>query len=242
VRVALTRCSDALIRRITAVLPPNEITMGTLDPWDPDGRRRDNGRWDAILTTVSRGLDADHLRVLRRRFENVPILAVVEGGGDDSTGVVAALDAGADAVMEPPLDGSVLCARLRALGCRGAARDPFRYGDLRLDRLRQRIAAPGGRVALTPRECQILQSLLLDAEHVIPRRNLVRSVWWEEGAPPSANCLDVHVSRIRRKLDSIGALEYLHTIRGVGFLFGRPPFNEGAVGRVHRHSIPHVRP
>jgi two-component system OmpR family response regulator len=230
-RLALTDCPDALIRRLTTTLSADDAVLGILWPGAPA-----EGVWDVILASTGScetGCtdSVEHIRSLRRSYRSLPILVVAD---DDPRAVVAALDAGADAVVKRPVDGDELRLRLRALAGRaGPPTDPFRYGCVRLDRLRHTVEGPGGSVALTPREYLLLQHLLLRPEQVVSRRALGNAVWWEDDPPPSTNLLDVHVSHLRKKLELAGVGGLLRTIRGLGFVFGaeEPRASTGEGGR-----------
>lgn len=217
-RLALTHCPDDLIRRLASFLPTEEVALGILPPRAPSGPKSDGASWDAILTTAGAGTDAEHIRWLRRAYRSVPILAVTPNHDPDS--VIRALDAGAAAVLQQPVDKEELQLRLRALVPAPEAHGPFRWGGVRLNRLRHAVEGPGGSVGLTRREYQILQHLMLRAEKVVSRAELGRAVWWDQEAPPSSNLLDVHVSQLRRKLREAGVEPLIRTVKRVGFVFG----------------------
>lgn len=230
--LALTNCPDTLIRELASSLPRREVTLGALPPGDPlvDGSAGAELPFDAVLTAPCSGSgDCGHVRWLRSHYPHLPILVVT--GTDDPDLVVAAFEAGADVVLKGPLDTEELRVRARTLARRDAVSEEeelLRYGRLRLNRLRHAAEGPSGSVHLTPREYQILQHVMARPERVVSRSELARAVWWNDDEPPAGNLLDVHVSHLRSKLEEAGAEGLLHTVRGVGFIFGDPEEQEAA--------------
>jgi len=97
----------------------------------------------------------------------------------------------------------------------------LRVGDLELD-LVSRTANRGGRcIKLLPREFQVLEYLVRNAGHVVPRAMLLEKVW-DLHFDPKTNIIDVYVGRVRRKVDSEQAYPLIHTLRGVGFSVRAP--------------------
>lgn len=227
--LALTNCRDALIRQLASSLPRREVILRALPPGDPPVDGSKGPGFDAVLTAPCAGSgDCGHVRWLRRHYPRLPIVVVTDT--DDPDLVVTAFDAGADIVLKGPVDPEELRVRLRNLDRQDdtSEEEVFRYGRLHLYRLRHAAEGPCGSVHLTPREYQILQHLMDRAEKVVSRSELARAVWWAEDEPPSGNLLDVHVSHLRSKLGETGAPGLLHTVRGVGFIFGDPDEPEAA--------------
>lgn len=217
-RLALTFCPDGLIRRLAATLPADEVTLELVPP---DGDPSEDPGWDVILASAGSlrtSGSPDPIRRLRDRYRRLPILAVAET--DDPALVVSALEAGADAVMRRPIDTRELRLRLRKLSTlRHAPPDRIVWGSLHLHRTRHTVEGPRGRVHVTPLEHRILQLLMLRAGEAVPRSEIHRSVWGTEN-PGSGNLLEVHVSRLRKKLRAIGGEGVLRTARGVGYFIG----------------------
>lgn len=215
-RLALAGCSDGLALRLRSTLPPGEIVVDALHPWEAPRR------CDAVLLGADVTSDGctcvERVKRLRGRDPSLPILVVTADG--DREAVIDALDAGADAVLKRPVDGRELRLRLERLArlSRRRATDRICYGDLCLERLRHAARGPEGAIALTPREYQILLYLVLNAERVVSRNELGRAVWDE--STPSANVMDVHISHLRAKLEAAGSAGLIHTVRSVGFLLG----------------------
>jgi len=114
-----------------------------------------------------------------------------------------------------------LLARIRALLRRGRTQQVARLqlADLEMDLLVRRVRRGGKDVELTPREFELLEYLLRHKEQVVSREMLAREVWRETSrATPLDNVIDVHMARLRRKIDERFDCKLIHTIRGVGYV------------------------
>jgi two-component system, OmpR family, copper resistance phosphate regulon response regulator CusR len=171
---------------------------------------------DVMLPKIS-GLET--LREMRRRGFKVPVLVLTSKGLVDDR--VRGLDAGADDYLVKPFAFPELLARIRALHRRVAPSLPTRISldDLSID-LNGRIVERDGRILeLTGREFDLLEYLMLNKGTVVSREMVSRDVWKSEVRYTSLdNVIDVHIARIRRKLDDPFERKLLHTVRGVGFI------------------------
>ena len=156
---------------------------------------------------------------LRRLGDRTPILLVTSKDAVEDR--VHGLDAGADDYLAKPFAISELQARVRALGRRNSLDNQasLKLEDLELNRV-QHVASRGGKeLDLTAREFELLEYLLRHADHVVSREMLARDVWKESARhTPLDNVIDVHIARLRRKVDDPFPRRLLRTVRGVGFM------------------------
>lgn len=176
---------------------------------------------DYVVMTIDRMLPGlDGIAVIRRLREGgvaTPALILSALGEVDDR--VRGLRAGGDDYLVKPFAFAELVARVDALARRSATvvrETVLRVGDLTLD-LVSRTASRGGRnLELLPREFQVLEYLVRNEGHVVPRAMLLQHVW-DLHFDPTTNIIDVYVGRVRRKVDGKQAYPLIHTVRGIGF-------------------------
>jgi len=159
------------------------------------------------------------LATLRSRDRAIPVLILT--ARDAVQDRVVGLDTGADDYLVKPFAFPELAARIRALLRRGrpelVAR--LRVSDLELDAAARRVTRGGRDVELTLREFELLEYLMRNHRQVVSREMLARDVWKEvDRATPLDNVIDVHMARLRRKVDDAFEAKLIHTVRGVGFV------------------------
>jgi len=161
------------------------------------------------------------IRSLREQGVTTPVLILSALGQVDDR--VKGLRAGGDDYLPKPYAFSELLARTEVLARRGqgaaAQAEPTAYhvGDLELDRLSHRVQRAGREIPLQPREFRLLEVLMRHAGQVVTRTMLLETVW-DYHFDPQTNVIDVHVSRLRAKIDKGFAHPLLHTIRGTGYV------------------------
>jgi two-component system, OmpR family, response regulator len=175
--------------------------------------------FDAIvLDRMLPGLDGlTLLKTLRSAGNNTPVLFLSALGEVDDR--VRGLHAGGDDYLVKPFSMSELQARLEALLRRGdirIAETTLRLGDLELDRMTRSARRGSRHIELQPREYQLLEYLMLHAGQVVTRTMLLEGVW-EYHFDPQTNVIDVHISRLRAKIDKGEESPLLHTVRGAGY-------------------------
>lgn len=150
---------------------------------------------------------------------SVIILSALGAAEDRVKGLIG----GADDYLVKPFAFAELLARIRLQVRRGAAAPPvetvLRCGDLEMDLLSRRVTRGGATVTLQPREFRLLEYLLRHAGQVVTRTMLLEGVW-DYHFDPGTNVIDVHLSRLRKKVDEGFAYPLLHTVRGVGYRLG----------------------
>lgn len=159
------------------------------------------------------------LAALRKQNSTAQILILT--AKDTVEDRVTGLDAGADDYLVKPFAFPELSARIRALLRRGKSEPatPLKIGALEIDPVTRTVLREGLRLELTVREFELLEFLVRNQGRVVSREMLARDVWKEPGrATPLDNVIDVHVARLRKKLDDPFAGKLLHTVRGVGFI------------------------
>ena len=179
------------------------------------------GRFDVVLLDLMLpGRDGlDVLSTLRGRGLDTPV--VVLTARDALEDRVVGLDAGADDYLVKPFAFAELLARLRAIGRRGRAGGPERLvvDTLDVDAAARRVARDGQAVELTAKEFDLLHYLARNAPQIVSRDTLAREVWRETARSTTLdNVIDVHISRLRRKIDVDRPVKLIHTVRGVGFM------------------------
>ena len=159
------------------------------------------------------------LRTLRERGVQAPVLVLT--ARDTLEDRVLGLDSGADDYLVKPFAFAEVLARLRALLRRGRTVDVTRFavGDLELDLVSRKVTRAGRVLELTGREFELLHYLLRYERQVVSRDALARDVWKEPGRSATLdNVIDVHIARLRRKVDVDQPEKLIHTVRGVGFM------------------------
>jgi DNA-binding response OmpR family regulator len=175
------------------------------------------------------GVDAVVLDLLLPRMNGLAVCRALRGAGSDvyvlmltARGTVrervAGLDAGADDYLVKPFALEELSARLRAVHRRRQDDDERRLtvGDLVLDPLAQRVWRGETEVDLSRREFAVLRALMENAGRVVSRSFIFDQVWDGE-ADLSSNAIDVHVSKLRARIDKPFGTDTITTLRGVGY-------------------------
>ncbi len=155
---------------------------------------------------------------LRAKGVQTPALILSALGDVDHR--VQGLRAGGDDYLPKPYSFSELLARAEVLSRRGGGRGEetvYRVGDLQLDRLSHEVKRAGKTIDLQPREFRLLEYLMKHAGQVVTRTMLLENVW-DYHFDPQTNVIDVHISRLRSKIDKEFSPPLLHTIRGAGYV------------------------
>jgi len=159
------------------------------------------------------------LTTIRKRGLETPVLLLT--ARDSLEDRVTGLNSGADDYLVKPFAFEELLARIRALLRRGRTVDMLRFGiaDLDMDIVTRRVSRGGKPVDLTAREFELLEYLMRHEGQVVMRDMLARDVWKETArGTPLNNVIDVHIARLRRKVDVEPYEKLIHTVRGVGFM------------------------
>ena len=192
----------------------------------------DNGK-DGLFLAVSEKYDIvildrmlpggiDGLRILETlRGQQNPTPVLILSALADVDERVAGLKAGGDDYMTKPFAFSELLARVEALGRRGRAeaapQTRLSVADLEMDLLSRTVKRGNEKIDLQPREFRLLEFLLRHAGQVVTRTMLLERVW-DYHFDPQTNVIDVHVSRLRQKVDKPFDTHLIHTIRNAGYI------------------------
>ena len=155
---------------------------------------------------------------LRARGNETPALILSALGEVDDR--VKGLRAGGDDYLTKPYAFAELLARIEVLNRRATVRDGetvYRAGDLELDRLSHTVKRGGEEITLQPRELRLLEYLMRHGGQVVTRTMLLENVW-DYHFDPQTNVIDVHVSRLRSKIEKGYDKPLLHTVRGAGYM------------------------
>ncbi len=162
------------------------------------------------------------IETLRRQGKSTPVLILSAMGEVDDR--VKGLKAGGDDYLAKPYAFAELLARLEAVLRRGQAGQPTTrlvVGDLEMDLLARTVKRHGQLIDLLPREFRLLECLMRHAGQVVTRTMLLEKVW-DYHFDPQTNVIDVHVSRLRQKIDRGFDHPLLHTVRGAGYCLRAP--------------------
>ncbi len=179
--------------------------------------------YDAIILDrlLPGGIDGlGILDALRKTGNRTPVLILSALASVDER--IRGLKAGGDDYMTKPFAMGELLARLEALARRGSSapvETVLKVEDLEMDLLARRVTRGGRTVTLQPREFKLLEYLLRHAGRVVTRTMLLENVW-DYHFDPQTNVIDVHISKLRQKIDAGAPKPLLHTVRGAGYRLG----------------------
>jgi DNA-binding response OmpR family regulator len=199
---------------------------------------------------LERALSGDHLLVVldvmlpkmngfdvlrrMRSTSRMPVLLLTARGEDVDR--IVGLEIGADDYLPKPFNPRELVARIRAIlrrtrAAEGSPGDILRVGNVELNPATRTVLQDGNNVELTSVEFNLLQVLLQEAGQVVSRERLVDTVLGRKFSPFDRS-IDMHVSKVRKKLgDTDGGTDYIKTVRGIGYIFTRPPAKVGSAAR-----------
>jgi two-component system OmpR family response regulator len=193
----------------------------------------DNGR-DGLFLATTESYDAIVLDRMLPAVDGLTVLRTLRGAGNatpvlvltalgDVDHRVEGLRAGADDYLVKPFAYAELSARIDSLLRRRQSSSTetteLRVGDLELNLLTREAKRAGRSIELQPREFRLLEYLMRQAERVVTRTMLLEAVW-DYHFDPQTNVIDVHISRLRQKIDRNHPKPLLHTVRGAGYRLG----------------------
>jgi two-component system OmpR family response regulator len=190
-----------------AATGPDGLAMAAGEPYDI-----------LIVDRMLPGMDGLVIvEALRKSGNHSPVLFLSALAQVDDR--VKGLQAGGDDYLTKPYAFSELLARIEALLRRGkgvSEKTVFKVGDLELDLLTRSVTRAGRKIDLQPREFKLLEFLMRHSGQVVTRTMLLEGVW-DYHFDPKTNVIDVHISRLRQKIDKDFDTSLLHTVRGAGY-------------------------
>jgi two-component system OmpR family response regulator len=168
------------------------------------------------------------VRMLREAQVRTPVLFLTALGGVGDR--VRGLDAGGDDYLAKPFAFAELLARINALARRPPlveVQTVLSVGDLMMDLLKRAVSRADREIELQPREFQLLEYLMRNADRVVTRTMLLEAVW-DFHFDPKTNIVETHISRLRAKLAQFGGAELIHTVRGAGYAMRAPASDANA--------------
>ncbi|MFK5926474.1 MAG: response regulator transcription factor [Desulfuromusa sp.] len=160
---------------------------------------------------------------LRIKGVSTPILCMT--ANDTVEDIVAGLNAGSDGYLTKPFAFIELLAHTRALIRRSsrAGETELCFADLRLDRVSHKFWRGKQEITITPQEYKLLEYFMLNPNQVLSRNTIAENAW-DYSFDPFSNIVDVYINYLRKKIDHQFDNKYIHTVRGVGYIFKEKPF------------------
>jgi two-component system copper resistance phosphate regulon response regulator CusR len=161
----------------------------------------------------------DLCRMIRNRFENLPILMLTAFGS--TTSKLDGFDAGADDYLVKPFEFRELVARLRALTRRNSVQSTdlpvLKIADLELNQQSKTVKRGNQKIMLTARELALLEFFLKNQNRALTRNEIIEHVW-DLNFDTGTNVVDVYVNYLRKKIDKDFPLKLIHTLSGIGYI------------------------
>ena len=218
-RILLVEDDKRIARFLAKGLREHAFAVDVTNDGDDAVYKSSINDYDAVILDVMiPGRDGFQVcRELRAAGSSVPIIMLT--ARDALQDRVDGLDSGADDYLTKPFEVAELLARLRALLRRSRVIRPasIRVADLLLDTRAQRATRGGRELSLTTKEYALLEYLAREQGRIVSRGEIAEHVW-DESFDPLTNLIDVHINRLRRKVDNGFSTRLIHTRRGAGYM------------------------
>src|SRR5882762_8029187 len=218
-RILLVEDDHRIARFVAKGLREQAYAVDVVGDGDEAGYKLSINDYDAVILDVMiPGRDGFQVcRDLRTAGVAVPVIMLT--ARDTVQDRITGLDSGADDYLTKPFAVTELLARLRALMRRGHVVRPatIRIADLLLDTRAQSATRSGRELSLTSKEYALLEYLAREEGRVVSRAEIAEHVW-DENFDPLTNLIDVHINRLRRKVDNEFSTKLIHTRRGSGYI------------------------
>ena len=222
-RILLVEDDRRIARFVAKGLREQAYAVDVIGNGDEVGYKLSINDYDAVVLDVMIP-GRDGFQVSRDlRASNIAVPVIMLTARDTVQDRITGLDSGADDYLTKPFAVTELLARLRALLRRGRIVRPATIGvaDLMLDTSAQTATRQGKTLALTTKEYALLEYLAREAGRVVSRAEIAEHVW-DENFDPLTNLIDVHINRLRRKVDNGFSVKLIHTRRGAGYMLAAP--------------------
>jgi DNA-binding response OmpR family regulator len=220
VRILLVEDEEKVARALARGLEAEHYSVVVAATGEDGYFRATAEQFDLVLLDVMlpgrSGIDV--LKAIRKVGNQIPVLILTARDAVEDR--IIGLDSGADDYLIKPFAFPELVARIRALLRRGRSDQVLRLkiADLEMDLVTRKTTRDQRQLDLSPREFELLEYLLRHQNNLVSREMLARDVWREPArGTPLDNVIDVHIGRLRKKVDQDFRLKLIHTIRGVGF-------------------------
>jgi len=222
-RILLVEDERRVASFIARSLRENAYAVDIVDTGEKGLELGKQTNYDAILLDVRLpGMSGVEVcRELRWRGLAAPVMMLTARALVEQR--VEGLDTGADDYLTKPFVLAEFLARVRALIRRGFHKGnaQLRYADLELDRHRRSAKRGKEIIPLTSKEFALLELFLLHADDLVTRSEILAHVW-DSQFDGGSNLIDVHINRLRQKVDQNGFSKLIHTVRGLGYRLGIP--------------------
>ncbi|MBI4832344.1 MAG: response regulator transcription factor [Candidatus Lindowbacteria bacterium] len=220
-RILVVEDEDKVAKALKAGLEDERFEVVLAETGEDGFFLASSGAFDLIVLDIMlpRRSGLEILSALRQRQIATPVLLLTACDTIDDR--VRGLDSGADDYLTKPFAFAELLARIRSLLRRGRPNDMLRFkcDDLELDLVTRKVIRDGTGIDLTPREFELLEYLLRQQGQIVSREMLARDIWRESHRGASLdNVIDVHIARLRQKIDQPEQPKLIHTVRGAGFV------------------------
>jgi DNA-binding response OmpR family regulator len=220
-RILVVEDETKVARALQEGLEGESYDVAVADTGEEGFFRVSNEIFDVVvLDLMLPGRDGiEILTTLRRRGVQTPVLILTAKDAIEDR--VLGLDSGADDYLVKPFAFSELLARIRALLRRSRIDHVLRLkaSDLEMDLVTRKVTRSSHMLEITAREFDLLEYLLRHQNQIVSREMVSREVWKEPSRATSLdNVIDVHIARLRKKVDQDFPLKLIHTVRGVGFI------------------------
>jgi DNA-binding response OmpR family regulator len=232
-RILLVEDEVLLCESIKSGLSEHGMTVDAVGDGQEGLRLACSHLYDAVILDIMLpGMDGmELLRKLRQDGHQTPVLFLTARTSTDDK--VAALNTGGDDYLTKPFAFSELLARLQAMvrRSRSATPGPLRVADLEIEPLSRRVVRAGKPIELLPREYALLEFMVRNRNQPLTRAMIADHVW-DKSFDSFSNVIDVHINRLRAKVDRDFPVKLIHTIRGVGYILRDPALPEPAAAAV----------